>query len=253
MRTETGIRTVELGVALASTYMVAVTLVQTSLYGKLKPWILGFLAPLLLAYGIDPTFFDIMILGVVLSISFLAWRKGDAAGFGRLFSLNMLMFFPAVIDFSMFNWVNLIFPYDPAPQVSPVWAFGVGLLLQATYLTLRYTVRFRGIREELVGRDADEADVDEVSRGQMIYLVQLVLGTALISAGVYYGVLYVKPLMLSEASKLPYPHIIIGVVSTFLIAAATILYLRSEGRKTGATESAADTSETIESLPDQIS
>ncbi|MCK5317933.1 MAG: hypothetical protein KAJ55_08465 [Anaerolineales bacterium] len=253
MRTETGIRTVELGVALASTYMVAVTLVQTSLYGKLKPWILGFLAPLLLAYGIDPTFFDIMILGVVLSISFLAWRKGDTAGFGRLFSLNMLMFFPAAIDFSMFNWVNLIFPYDPSPQVDAFWVFGVGLLLQATYLTLRYTVRFRGIREELIGRDADEADVDEVSKGQMIYLVQLVLGTALISAGVYFGRPYVSQLMLSEASKLPYPHIIIGVVCTFLIAAATILYLRSEGRKTGATESAADTSETIESQPDQIS
>jgi hypothetical protein len=253
MRTETGIRTVELGVALASTYMVAVTLVQTSLYGKLKPWILGFLAPLLLAYGIDPTFFDIMILGVVLSISFLSWRRGDAAGFGRIFSLNMLMFFPAVIDFSMFNWVNLIFPYDPAPQVSPVWAFGVGLLLQATYLTLRYTVRFRRIREELIGRDAQQSDVDEVSKGQMIYLVQLVLGTALISAGVYFGVPYVKQLMISEASNLPYPHVIIGVVCTLLIAAATILYLRSGGRKTGATESASDASETIESLPDQIS
>ncbi len=240
MRTETGIRTVELGVALASTYMVAVTLVQTSLYGKLKPWILSFLAPLLMAYGLDPTFFDIMILGVVLSVSFLAWRRGDVAGFGRLFSLNMLMFFPSVIDFSTFNWVNLIFPYDPAPQVSPIWAFVVGLLLQATYLTLRYTVRFRGMRGELVGRDADEADVDEVSKGQMIYLVQLVLGTALISAGVYLGVPYVNQLIFSEASNLPYPHVIIGVVCTLLIAAATILYLRSGGRKTGEVEGVSD-------------
>ena len=231
MRTETGIRTVELGVALASTYMVAVTTIQTSLYGQLKPRVLGFLAPLLSSFGADPAFFDIMILGVVLSISFLAWRRGDEAGFGRLFSLNMLMFFPAVIDFSTFNWVNLIFPYDPAPQVSPVWAFGVGLLLQATYLTLRYTVRFRGIREELVGRDADEADVDEVSKGQMIYLVQLVLGTALISAGVYFSRPYVNQLMFSEASNLPYPHIIIGVACTFLIAAAILLYLRGGGSR----------------------
>jgi hypothetical protein len=231
MRTETGIRTVELGVALASTYMVAVTLVQTSLYGKLKPWILGFLAPLLSSFGADPTFFDIMILGGVLSLSFLAWRRGDEAGFGRLFSLNMLMFFPAVIDFSMFNWVNLIFPYDPAPQVQPFWAFGVGLLLQATYLTLRYTVRFRLIRKELIDRDAEAADVDEVSRGQMTYLVQLVLGTALISAGVYFGVPYVNNLLRVEAAGLPYPHVIIGVACTFLIAAAIILYLRGGGNR----------------------
>jgi hypothetical protein len=232
MRTETGIRTVELVVALASTYMVAVTLVQTSLYGELKPRILGFLAPLLISFGADPAFFDIMILGAVLSLSFLAWRRGDEAGFGRLFSLNMLMFFPAVIDFSTFNWVKLIFPYELVSKVSNYWVFGVGLLLQATYLTLRYTVRFRGIREELIGRDAEAADVDEVSRGQMTYLVQLVLGTALISAVVYFGVPYVNPLLLAEASGLPYPHVIIGVVCTFLIAAATILYLRGGGRKT---------------------
>ena len=232
MRTETGIRTVELGVALASTYMVAVTLVQTSLYGELKPRILGFLGPLLMSFGADPAFFDIMILGAVLSLSFLSWRRGDEAGFGRLFSLNMLMFFPAVIDFSTFNWVKLIFPYELVSKVSDYWVFGVGLLLQATYLTLRYTVRFRGIREELIGRDAEAADVDEVSRGQMTYLVQLVLGTALISAVVYFGVPYVNPLLLAEASGLPYPHVIIGVVCTFLIAAATILYLRGGGRKT---------------------
>ena len=236
MRTETGIRTVELGVALASTYMVAVTTIQTSLYGKLKPWILGFLAPLLMSYGADPAFFDMMILGVVTTLSFLAWRRGDEAGFGRLFSLNMLMFFPAVVDFSMFNWVKLIFPYELVSRVSDHWVFGVGLLLQATYLTLRYTVRFRGIREELIGRDADEADVDEVSRGQMTYLVQLVLGTGLISAGVYYGVPYVNDVLRAEAAGLPYPHVIIGIVCTFLIAATTILYLRGGGRKPGAIE-----------------
>jgi hypothetical protein len=241
MRTETGIRTVELGVALTSTYMVAVTLVQTSLYGKLKPWILSFLAPLLMSFGADPAFFDIMIMGAVLSISFFAWRRGDEAGFGRLFSLNMLMFFPAVIDFSTFNWVKLIFPYDLGSKVSNHWVFGVGLLLQATYLTLRYTVRFRGIREELIGRDADEGDVNEVSRGQMTYLVQLVLGTALISVVVYYGVPKVSGLLNAEVSGLPYPHIIIGVACTLLIAAATILYLRGGGRKTVEVE--ADTGE----------
>jgi hypothetical protein len=74
--------------------------------------------------------------------------------------------------------------------------------------------------------------VDEVSRGQMTYLVQLVLGTALISAAVYFGVPYVKNLLSAEAAGLPYPHVIIGVACTFLIAAATILYLRGGGRKT---------------------
>ncbi|UCH57937.1 MAG: hypothetical protein JSV18_03285 [Candidatus Bathyarchaeota archaeon] len=236
MRTETGIRTLELGVALASTYMVAVTLIQTSLYGKLKPWIMKVLGPILAMLGGDTAFLDLVILGLVLALCFTFWRRGDEAGFGRLFSLNMLMFFPAVIDFSMFNWVNLIFPYDPAPKADILWVFGVGLLLQATYLFLRYTVRFRGIRHELTERGAEAADVDEVSKGQMVYLAELVAGTTLISAGVYYGVPFLKDLLWAEASGLPYPHMIIGVACSFLIAAALILYLRSERRKAPADE-----------------
>ena len=61
MRTVGYIRTAELGVTLASTYMTAVTLIQTSIYGKLKPYAIGFLHPILEAYGIDPAYLDIIL------------------------------------------------------------------------------------------------------------------------------------------------------------------------------------------------
>ncbi len=233
MRTVGYIRTAELGVSLASTYMTAVTLIQTSIYGKLKPYAVGFLLPILVAYGIDPAYIDIIILGLVVALSFNFWRRGDEAGFGRLFSLNMLMFFPAVVDFSMFNWVNLILPYDPRPRVSVLWAFAVGLLLQATYLFLRYTVRFRLLQDELVGRGAEQGDVDEVSKGQMYYLASLVLGTAAISAVIYYVVPVMVGLVNIDISGVPYPHIVIGVACILLIASAIVYYLRGERRKGG--------------------
>lgn len=227
------IRSAELGVALASTYMVAVTVIQTSIYAKLKPYAVGFLRPLLEAYGLDPAYIDIVLLGLVMALSFTFWRRGDEAGFGRLFSLNMLLFFPAVIDFSMFNWVNLVMPYSPSPRVSVAWVFGVGLLLQATYLALRYMVRFRLLQDELLGRGAEQNDVDEVSKGQMYYLAFLVSMTAVVSVVVYYTVPFVSGLIGAEATGIPYPHIVIGVACTMLIAAATILYLRG-GRRTRA-------------------
>ena len=236
MRTVAYIRSAELAVALASTYMVAVTLVQTSIYAKLKPHLAWFLGPLLAMFGADTTYIDIVLLGLVVTMSFTFWRRGDEAGFGRLFSLNMLMFFPAVVDFSTFNWINLIMPYDPVRRVSVLWAFGVGLLLQATYLTLRYTVRFRLLRDELLGRGAEPSDVDEVSRGQMYYLVFLAVGTTVISAGVFYLVPMMRDMVSLDDLGLPYPHIIIGVVCSLLIAAATILYLRGGGRRAGAEE-----------------
>jgi len=150
MRVLTYIRSAELGFAMASTYMVAVSMVQTSVYAKLKPYLVRFIGPIMASYGADPAFIDIILLGLAMALSFTFWRRGDEAGFGRLFSLNMLMFFPAVVDFSMFNWVNLILPYEPAPGVSAIWVFGVGLLLQATYLTsalsavVYYLVPFMG-------------------------------------------------------------------------------------------------------------
>ncbi len=232
MRTETYIRTTELGVALASTYMVAVTLLQSSIYlVKLKPLMLKYLGPLLAMIGVRTTLFDFVLLGFVTAMSFLFWRRGDEVGFGRLFSLNMLMFFPAVIDFSMFNWINLILPYDPTPGVTALWVFAVGLLLQATYLTLRYTIRFRLLRDELTDRGADLVDVNEVSKGQMTYLIQLVVATTAISTIIFYLTPLVRNLLSVEISGLPYPHIVIGVVCSLLIAAATILYLRGGARR----------------------
>jgi hypothetical protein len=157
----------------------------------------------------------------------------------------MLMFFPSVLDFSTFNWINLILPYETITAVTIHWVFGVGLLLQATYLTLRYTVRFRGMREELEERGAEEDDIDEVSRGQMVYLGQLVAGTVVVSAGVYFGVPYVNRFLMGEAARLPYPHLVIGVVFTLLIAAGTILYLRGGGSQVGAVKVTPETAKSV--------
>jgi len=250
MRADAYIRGSEFVVALVSTYMAAVTMVQTSLYWRARPYIAVILGPLASSFGGSPTgeggsALDLIVIGMALALSFTFWRKGNEAGFGRIFSLNMLMFFPSVLDFSTFNWINLILPYESITAVTVQWVFGVGLLLQATYLTLRYTVRFRGMREELEGRGADDDDVDEVSRGQMIYLVQLVVGTLVISGGVYFGVPYVNRFLMGEAVGLPYPHLIIGVICTLLIAAGTILYLRGGGSQVGAVNAAPETAEGI--------
>jgi len=235
-RAETYIRTTELGLALASTYMTAVTLLKTSLYMKFKPLLLALLSRgenILGWLRIDLAYFDLSILILAMALSLLFWRRGDEAGFGRLFSLNMLMFFPSVIDFSMFNWINLILPYDPAPSLPLLRVFGVGLLLQVTYIALMNTVRFRGVREELVGRGAKVEDVDDVSKGQMAYLALLMTGTVAVVTSIYYATPMVKGLLVLETEGLPYPHVVIGIVCSILIAMATVIYLRGHETKAG--------------------
>jgi hypothetical protein len=106
-------------------------------------------------------------------------------------------------------------------------------------------VRFREMRAELEERGAEEDDVDEVSRGQMVYLGQLVAGTVAISAGVYFGYPYLRQFLNVEAAGLPYPQLIIGVVFTLLIAAGTILYLRGGGTQVGAVEVTPETAEGV--------
>ena len=250
MRTDTFIRGSEFVVAIVSTYMAAVTMVQTSLYWRARPYIADVFGPIASSLGGAPTgeggsTLDLIVIGMALALSFTFWRKGDEAGFGRLFSLNMLMFFPSVLDFSTFNWINLILPYESITAVTVHWAFVVGLLLQATYLTLRYTVRFREMRAELEERGAEEEDVAEISRGQMVYLGQLVAGTVAISAGVYFGFPYVNRFLDVQATGLPYPQLIIGVVFTLLIAAGTVLYLRGGGSQVAAVEATPETAEGV--------
>jgi hypothetical protein len=219
------VRTMEALVAVVATYMAAVTMVQTTLYNKILTKISNsVIGPLVQPYL---PYFNIAVIIAVLFVCFTFWRKGDEVWFGRLFSLNMLMFFPSVLDFSTFNWVGLIFDLTPTPGVTHLWVFGVGLILQITYLMLRYTVRFRYVRDELSGRGADEQDINDITRGQVSYLVLLTTITGGLTAGIYVSVPYMTKIAQAPLTGLPVPHMLIGFLVVVFIAAAMIMYLRA--------------------------
>ena len=226
---ENVIRSMELGLALAACYMAAVTMVQTTLYGRIITMIEdSFMGPLLEPYMM---YFDLSVTVLVISLCFMLWRKGNIESFSKLFSLNMLMFFPAVLDFSTFNWVGLILDLSPSPRVTGLWVFGVGLVLQVTYLMLRYTYRFREDRVELLGRGALEEDINRVSRGQMGYLTLVVSATAVTTAAIYVAVPYLNEYLRQALNSLPYfirgkAPVLVGITVILGIAASLILYLR---------------------------
>ena len=222
---ESLVRTMEALVAIAATYMAAVTMVQTTLYSRIISKISNsFLGPTLEPYM---GYFNIAVIVLVLFASFTFWRKGDEIWFGRLFSLNMLMFFPSVLDFSTFNWVGLIFDLRPIPGVTHIWVFAVGLLLQMAYLMLRYTVRFRYVRNELRGRGSEEQDINDITQGQVSYLLLLMTLTAGITAGIYFVIPYLTEFAINPLTRILAPHMLIGFVVVVLIAAATVMYLRT--------------------------
>ena len=222
---ESSLRTIEAFVAIAASYMASVTMVHTTLYLKIIGKFINYFGPEFEKYV---PYINLGIIVLVMFIAFNYWKKGDEIGFGRLFNLNMLMFFPAVLDFSTFNWVGLIFNLTPIGEISDSWVFGVGLLLQITYLMLRYTVRFRYGRTELLNRGAEIDDVDKVSWGQMYYLAALVAGTSVICFILFQIYPYLDSL-LDVAKGLPIPHITIGIAISLVVAGATVLYLRSSG------------------------
>jgi hypothetical protein len=222
---ESFVRTIEALIALAASYMAAVTMVQTTLYNKIITKISNsFIGPVLDPYM---PYFNVSIILLVLFLSFSFWRKGDEIGFGRIFNLNMLMFFPSVLDYSTFNWIGLIFDLQPTPGVTHVWVFSVGLLLQVSYLMLRYTVRFRYMRGELWGRGSNEQDINDITRGQVSYLILLASITAIITGAVYLVLPYITNMAIAPLGGLPIPHILIGFLVVTFIAATLVMYLRS--------------------------
>lgn len=227
---ENVIRSVELGVALAACYMAAVTMVQTTLYERVINMIKdSFMGPLLEPYT---AYFDITVMVLALTLCFTLWRRGGIDSFSKLFSLNMLMFFPAVLDFSTFNWVGLILDLTPSHRVTDLWVFGVGLLLQVTYLMLRYTYRFRMDREELLSRGALEEDINQVSRGQMGYLALIVSLTVVTTTVIYVAAPSLGAYLRHTLNTLPYyihvkAPVIVGIIVILGIAASLILYLRN--------------------------
>jgi hypothetical protein len=222
---ESFVRTIEALIAIAASYMAAVTMVQTTLYNKVITKISNsFIGPMLEPYM---PYFNVSVILLALFLSFSFWRKGDEMGFGRIFNLNMLMFFPSVLDYSTFNWIGLIFDLKPTPGVTHVWVFIVGLLLQVSYLILRYTVRFRYMRGELRGRGSIEQDINDITRGQVSYLILLTSLTAILTGAVYVALPYLTSMAIVPLGELPVPHILIGFLVVTFIATTLVVYLRS--------------------------
>jgi len=200
---------------LAACYMAAVTMVQTSLYDRIIKMINdSFIGPLLGPYMM---YFDLAVTVLMLALCFTLWRNGDIESFSKLFSLNMLMFFPAVLEFSTFNWVGLILDLTPSHRVTGYW--------------VRYTYRFRTDREELLARGAMEDDINQVSRGQMGYLTLIVSVTAVTTTAIYVAAPSLSGYLRRPMDTLPYfirskAHILVGVAVILGIAASLILYLR---------------------------
>lgn len=227
---EKTLRSIELVIALVTSYLGSVTLVQTSLYGILIERISNiFRGPGKTAFIL---YVDVGVIALSLILSFYMWGKENEIWIGRLFSLNMLMFFPAVLDFSTFNWVAIIIDYTPNSGVTANWVFAVGLALQLTYLLLRYTVRFRYLRTELETRGAIQEEIDNVTSGQINYLAILSILTAIITASTYLLIPYLSRNLSIISNQLPFNHIVIGITVVLWIAAALIIYLRSISRET---------------------
>lgn len=219
------LRSIEALVAIGASYMAAVTMVQTTLYNKILEKFSNYFGPALEPYL---PYVNIGLILVVLFGSITFWRKGDEIWFGRLFNLNMLMFFPAVLDFSTFNWIGLIFDLAPIEGLSHVWVFGVGLFLQVTYLMLRYTVRFRYMRDELEGRGANQEDVDAVTGGQFGYLMLLLVLTIGATGIVYFSIPVFTNFAADQLSNIPVPHMVLGLLVVVIMASTLVYYLRSQ-------------------------
>jgi len=222
---ESFVRTMEAFVGISATYMAAVTMVQTTIYSK----ILEKISNSVFGPALEPytPYFNITVIVIALFLSFSFSRKRDEFLFFILFSFNMLMFFFSVLDFSKFNWIGLIFDLKPIHRVTHIWVFAVGLLLQLSYLILRYTVRFRYIRDELRGRGSDEQDIDDITRGQVGYLVLLTSITGGVAAIIYISLPYLTTFALDPLAGLPAPHILTGFIVVVFIAATIVIYLRS--------------------------
>lgn len=230
------VRSTELVMTLVSSYLASITFIQTTLYASAISWVRMRIAEELIPFL---NHLDLLIIAASIALSVILWRRGTEASFARIFMMNMFLYFPAVLDFSIFNWVALIFGLVPRGELSTMWVFSVGLILQVTYLWLRHTIRIRFTREELQKRGALEEDLDKITGGQMWYLGTLSSGASLISILIYLAIPYIQSLLMGRIHEIPNPHIVIGILSALLLSGTLIFYLRGSSienrEKSGAT------------------
>ena len=100
--------------------------------------------------------------------------------------------------------------------------------MQVTYLMLRYTVRFRYMRDELEGRGANQEDIDSVTGGQFGYLMLLLVITTGASGIVYFTIPLFTDFAADALSNIPVPHMVLGLLVVVVISSTLVYYLRSQ-------------------------
>lgn len=225
------VRMVELGITIVTSILAIQSFFRSSSYEYIQIVI----HEISLNYQIEfiPASFNIeatlpifiTILTIALTIYYGVF--GGSAKVINIYYFNLLLIFPEILSYSKLNWLmlfdisSLFNPRRPRQHI-----LNSGLVIIAGYLILLFISRSRESIDQIRTRGASQQTADNIYTYQAGAAVALITVSFLLTLTISMITSTVKGSINSLFRLIPYPYLILGIISSLTISAGLLIFFR---------------------------
>lgn len=228
-------RAFELAIMFVSCNLAVGSFFHSFIYVLIKQFLGDLLLRLNVSYTlavVNPeTILPQLISVLVFIVTFYYWLFGSRAKIRLIYKFNFVLFFSEALSFSQLNWMRLLdMPFFFKTERSFSELLITGLVIVAGYIILYMNSRFLETRTSLLKRGAlqEEADLVFVNQSMILFLIMTV--SFIVVFGIYFAVPIIKTQVHTMLQSQVYRYILLGMMSTIIIAASLLVYFREQIR-----------------------
>lgn len=229
------VRAFELAITFASCYLAVGSFFHSFIYVLIKQFLGDLLLSLNVSYTlavVNPeTILPQLFSVLVFIVTFYYWLFGSRAKILFIFKFNMALFLPEALSFSQLDWLRLFgVPSFFITERGFSELLVTGLVIVAGYIILYMNSGFLETGASLLKRGAlqEESDLVFVNQSMILFLMMIV--SFIVVFGAYFAVPVIKAQVHTLLQSQVYRYILLGLMSSIIIAASLLVYFREQIR-----------------------
>lgn len=225
------VRMVELVITIVTSVLAIQSFFSSSLYEYTKT----FIHEISLNYQIEfiPALFNvedtlpifITLLTIALTIYYGVF--GGSAKVINIYYFNLFLIFPEILSYSKLNWLMLFDISSLFNQIRPQQhILNSGLVIISGYLILLFISKSRESIDQIRARGASQKTADNIYTYQAGAAVTVITASFLLTLIISMINSTVKGSINNLFRLIPYPYLILGILSSMIISAGLLVFFR---------------------------
>lgn len=225
------VRTVELGITIVTSILAIQSFFSSSLYEFTRIFIhdinINFqIRSIPAAFDIEAAL-PIFITLLTIAITIYYGVFGASTKIINIYYFNLILILPELLSYSKLDWLMLFdLPNLFSPSRAQHYSFYSGLVVIAGYLFLLFISKSRESLNQIILRGAPQQTADNIYMYQAGAAVILITASFLITSVISTMTSIIGTRTYGFFKLLPYPYLILGIISSITIAGGLLIYFR---------------------------